>query len=362
VSSGRHHTVSRFLLDRFARVTDNGRLVCQLETASGATAQISPRDATIVKHFYSVDTDDGFDSAVEDAIARIESGAAPIIDRLTEVGADGLAKHPELPLHERLLLALFISVTRQRTPIWREQTKSLFEQFVAFQSSERARRGQDAGSAPRAEDRGDAAGPMPTNVLIQLFVRSCESGGWSLCLLDWTFVRPSTVPLIVGDTPVSMFDPTPKDPGSSAGLVSSPNAETFIPLDPRLGVLVRPNPKRITSIWEASEAMEEMTGEERAVYVSGREGRIGEAIVGDPMAQEFNLRTYAHAQRHVFGNQKTVCDTHSAAKANPVRLRAVMPPPPRFHLLEDDPAVPGLMRAMEVLSAPTALGSRHRRS
>ena len=108
--------------------------------------------------------------------------------------------------------------------------------------------------------------------------------------------------------------------------------------------------------------MEGMTGEERAVYVAQREGRIGEVLVGDPKVEEFNFRTYAHAQRYIFGTQKAVCDTHSAAKANPARLRALMPPPPRFHLLEDDPSAPGLMRAMEVLSAPTTLGSRHRRS
>ena len=52
----RHHTVSEFLLGRFAH--DDGK-VCQLDIGTGANKRISPNDATVVKHFYSIDIDDG---------------------------------------------------------------------------------------------------------------------------------------------------------------------------------------------------------------------------------------------------------------------------------------------------------------
>ena len=50
----RHHTVSFFLLNHFARQTDRGPRICQLDVDSGQPRQISPRDATVSKHFYSV--------------------------------------------------------------------------------------------------------------------------------------------------------------------------------------------------------------------------------------------------------------------------------------------------------------------
>jgi hypothetical protein len=133
-----------------------------------------------------------------------------------------------------------------------------------------------------------------------------------------------------------------------------------MPLDPRLGLLTKPNPNKMTSTWDAVEAIVPMTEEERAAYVTEREGIIAEAIIDDAYAEELNLRTYAQSQRFVYGSQKIVCDTHRAAKADRVRLSAVTPSPPRLHILEDDPEERGLMRAIEVFAAPTELRPRRR--
>jgi hypothetical protein len=77
VSAVRHHTVARFLLDRFARDTDRCRRICQLEIPGEDPKQISPRDATISKHFYSIDIAEGRSQAVEEALGQVESVAAP---------------------------------------------------------------------------------------------------------------------------------------------------------------------------------------------------------------------------------------------------------------------------------------------
>jgi hypothetical protein len=359
MAGSRHHTVTRFLLDRFARETDKGRRICQLDNTTGATAQISPRDATIFKDFYSVETDDGLDSAVEEALAGMESTTAPLINRLTKVGANGLALRPELSLHERALLALFVATSRLRTPIWRAQTKSIAEQLVAYARSEKLDRLADQFPT---EHHGDGSVVMPKNALIEHFLAMCGHGGWTLCLLDWTFVRPDSVPFIVGDTPVSVFDPTPKFPGSAGGPLSSPNSELFMPLDPRLGFLMKPNPDKMTSTWDAVEALVPMNELERAAHVAEHEGVVGEAIIYDAYVEELNLRTYAHAQRFVYGSQQAVCNTHRTAKANQSRLGVLAPAPPRLHILEDDPTKPGVMRAANVFAAPTELPRRRRRA
>jgi Protein of unknown function (DUF4238) len=74
--SVRYHTVPAFLLDRFARETETGRRVCMLEKASGRPTQVSPRDATVQKHFYSLDTEEGRDPIVEHVLGVVESKAA----------------------------------------------------------------------------------------------------------------------------------------------------------------------------------------------------------------------------------------------------------------------------------------------
>jgi hypothetical protein len=121
MSAVRHHTVSRFLLGRFARETPHGARVCQLEIATGRPRQIGPRDATIRKHFYSIDIDAGRSPAVEEALGMIENGAAPLVRQLAEGNLPEGAS--------RLELALFMTMSSLRTPLWREQTKSVAEQF-----------------------------------------------------------------------------------------------------------------------------------------------------------------------------------------------------------------------------------------
>ena len=97
-------------------------------------------------------------------------------------------------------------------------------------------------------------------------------------------------------------------------------------------------------------------------HLAEREGTVAEAIVTDRVVSDLNLRTYAHAQRYVFGSQQAASDTRRAAKARPARVGAYSPPPPRLHLLEDDPDEPGVMRALRVFEAPTSLPARRRRS
>jgi len=347
MSAVRHHTVPSFLLGRFARETARGTRVCQLETASGTAVQVSPRDATVVKHFYSLDVDGTHYPLLEEALAKVENGAAPIIRQLCEVAADGLASRPELPLYDRAKLALFIATSRLRTPIWREQTRSVFEQFAEFHSDNTA-----SDNSPFSLTEND--------LITQLAVISGYSG-WVLCMLDWTFVRPNSGTFILSDTPISVIDPTPKYPGSGAGVMSSSNAQLFAPLDPKLGLVTRPNPEKMDAIWDAADKLARMSDAESAAVVAKLEGTVAEAIVVDRVVDDLNLRTYANAQRYVYGAQHAVTDTRRAAKSRPARVGAYSPPPPRLHVLEDDPDEPGVMRALRVFEAPTSLPPRRRR-
>ena len=366
---GRHHT-GLAVPARTVRASDRaGRPDCQLETKGGRTTQVGPRDAAVRKHFYSIDIDGGRSGEVEEALGKIEGVAAGIVKTLAEGGALDISERPGLALEDRAGLALFISMSHLRTPIWREQTKSVMEQMTDYMFAETHRnrppeeiRKAFVGtefetltddeiialrdSTVRDLDEGRIGVEMPVNAMIGHFLSAAAFGGWMLFLLDWTVVRTGVeLPFIVGDTPVSVYDPTPRDPRGAAGVMSSPNAQVFIPLDPTFGVLIQPYPNRMTELWDAAEALGKLkTEEERVMYVDGKEGGYSEADAADGFVKELNLRTYASAQRYVYGAQKAVCDTRSNAKANPRRLAELTPRPGALHVLEDDPYRPGVMR------------------
>jgi hypothetical protein len=69
---------------------------------------------------------------------------------------------------------------------------------------------------------------------------------WLISKADWhVLVTPSDRQFILSDAPVTHYDPTPKMPGAGAGFDSSPGAMTFIPIDPCIGLLIRPSPDEL---------------------------------------------------------------------------------------------------------------------
>jgi hypothetical protein len=355
----RHHTVSAFLLDRFARDTTEGRRVCMLEKATGRPRQLSPRNATVRKHFYSLDVDDGRrDPAVEDVLAKIEAIAAPLVRRL-EAG--------EFPVRsERLELALFLAVCWLRTPVWRDQMASIMEQATEAMVAESYRLDPAAAQRAFAEsdmeltpeeieefrrefvadlESGRLGVEMPKNAMIGNFLEGANGASWAMFLLDWTLVRVEPPDeFIVGDTPVSLYDPAPMFPGGGAGLLSSPDAQVFIPIGPHLGLLLQSN--RDVWAWarENLEALREMTNEARAEAVNDVEGTWSEGVATSEFVRELNLRTYANAERYIFGSQKAAQDVHAMRRSQRPRLAALAPRGPRLHMVEDDPSSPTGLR------------------
>jgi hypothetical protein len=370
----RHHTVPRFLLSDFGDEGPKGRRVCQLDVTTGRPRQVSPRDAAVWKHFYSIDIDGGARSGdVEEVIGLVESTAAPLIRRLA---------YEDLPMGERRSeLALFIAMARLRTPIWRSQQKSLLEQATLMWHTESTRYA-DAASLRKAfvgspwEDLSDDelekmrqtmvdgldAGlyelEMPVNSLIRAFLEQSITLAWVLFALDWTLVVSNRPAFVLGDTPVSVYDPTPKFPGSAAGPLSSENVEVFLPLAPTYGILAEPNPETLRAVRDTVERLSSMTAEQRADAFSGLEGRWAVADGLDEFVYELNLRTYTHAQRFIYGTQEAVCDVHRFARRNPQRRLEVTPGPPRIHILEEDSARPGAMRASHVFEPRPARRTR----
>jgi hypothetical protein len=352
MARARHHTVSAFLLERFARDTDRGRRVCMLAKASGQPTQVSPRDATVQKHFYSLDTEEGRDPIVEHILGVVESKAAPLLARLDE---------GEVPWgSDRLGLALFIAMCRLRTPTWREETASVVEQLATTMFAESLR--LDPGITQRAladsdaepdqieelramlvEDMetGEAVVRMPKNAMIKYFLDGSSGMSWILFMFDWTVVQLAEVlgELVIADNPVSLYDPAPVMPGGGVGVLSSPETEIFLPIGPRRGLLLTPN-EEVWNWWRSggAEVLHEVsTDDERWDEVREREGRWAEIPANEKIVLDLNLRSYAHADRYLFGSQRTLQDLRTARRSHRARLAEVTPRGGRMHILEEDP-------------------------
>jgi Protein of unknown function (DUF4238) len=347
-----------------------------LEKASGRPTQVSPRDATVQKHFYSLDTEEGRDPIVEHILGVVESKAAPLLARLDE---------GEIPSgSDRLELALFIAMCKLRTPTWREETASVMEQFTTTMFAESLR--LDPGITQRAladsdaepeqieelrtmliEDMetGNAVVQMPKNAMIKYFLDGSSNLSWILFMFDWAVVDldEDMGEFVIGDTPVSLYDPAPVIPGGGVGVLSSPETEIFLPIGLRRGLLLIPNEE----VWNWSrsggvEVLQELSSDdERWGEVREREGRWGEIAATEEIALDLNLRSYAHADRFLFGSQRTLQDLRTARRSHGARLAEVAPRGGRMHILEEDPdSETGLLQITQTF-APQRRSTKGRR-
>jgi Protein of unknown function (DUF4238) len=330
-----------------------------LEKAGGGNRQVSPRDATVRRHFYSIDIDDeSRDPAIEDLLSEIENIAAPLVQRIVD-GRD----LPER--NERLNLAFFLAVCWLRTPAWRERTASMFEQLTAAMVGESYRLDPEAAQRALADqnmsaeeieqfrqtfveglESGRFRVEFPRNAMIRHFLEGAQSASWIMFMLDWSVARlPDGAPdFILADNPVSLVDPTPAFPGGGQGLLSSPLAQAFMPLAPRVGLVMESSEK----LWDWARAnlerFREMTDEERIEVADEREGGWGEGQPTREFALDLNLRSYAAAERFIFGSQEAVTAVHRLRRTHAPRLATVVSRGPRVHMVEDDPSSPAGLR------------------
>jgi uncharacterized protein DUF4238 len=186
---------------------------------------------------------------------------------------------------------------------------------------------------------------MPKNALIRYFLEGAAGAAWTMFVLDWRLVRlDEGDEFVLADNPVSRHDPTPAFPGGGNGLLSSPNAQTFMPIGPRAGVLLESS----SAIWVWAHdnlgALHEKDEEKRAELIEPPEGRWGEGVATSAFVQELNLRSYAHASRYIFGSQKMAQDVHAMRTTRGPRLAQVAPRGPRLRMLEDDEDSPAGVR------------------
>jgi hypothetical protein len=91
---------------------------------------------------------------------------------------------------------------------------------------------------------------------------------------------------------------------------------------------VIPNRRAYEFYRERGSELRQLSDEDFAAVMGTIEGGWGEVAADNARVSELNLRSYAHAQRFVYGTQQTVCAVHTAARARPADVIRLAHRPP----------------------------------
>lgn len=304
----RHHLVPRFLLQRFVRQTSERPRIMQLDVTCGKPQAVDPAAAASRMRFYRVTDDDGTThQRVEYFLALVESHAAEAIGRLLERPA-GLSPA------DRATLSVFFGLLESRTSAALANMARIADTLLKYLMASAIAEPTDFAELCRAhlgeadaetiEDhrrrligllrQGKLRLANPHEVAIGLMLDSMVNSAQYIYQLDWCLLQSDEGAFVTSDRALAMHDPTPPYPWSGHGVLSSPSAETTIPLDPGRCLLLTPPQRPMTST---------------AVSRQGCDaGRVA----------EINLRTYGFASRYIFGDsQALVAGVRRDAKQRP---------------------------------------------
>ena len=303
----RHHLVPRFLLANFAQTVGGQERLLQLDVHTGSNVWAAPAGAASRSRFYRLTDDDGTThQRVEHYLARVETHAATAIRHLC-------ADPATLPAADRATIAMFLALLEGRTIAGLEQFSNFadltlqtmqashcadpvafedtYRQAIGPASPEQVERARIEMLAALAENRVKLANPK--EVALDLLLQHSVTSSQYIYQLQWHLLEAVDGRFITSDRGLAMYDPTPAFPWSGHAIMSSPNAQTTIPLGPTQCLLLRPPGPVLTP----------------GLPVHRIDAR---------RVMEINLRTYGFASDYIFADtQQTATNVHREAKARP---------------------------------------------
>lgn len=331
----RHHFVPRFFLDRFA---EQGWLT-QLDKRSGQPQKVRADKAASKTRFYRFSNDEGeVSNVIEGVFGMAEDDAAPALLRLEETG--------DLTDHDRASVATFLAYQWSRTPTARRRGERAGEDIRlgglaheignagAFQEKIRQATESGVGDLPTTPDAiedlrqtmigqlragqvtsKDPDGGFTTGLLIQA---AHDIASEMFLAMEWTLLRsPADSPFITSDVGIVVVDPSPAHPWSPPTPLSSPDAQTFVPISSNYCLVLT-------------------SGGPTLEIVDATKSRV----------DEINLRIYGWADRFIYGKSQSIVSRVRRLLKTPKCKHAESSPEARFvTLIPQDPADDRLARA-----------------
>jgi Protein of unknown function (DUF4238) len=320
----------------------------QLDVRSGATKWVDPGTAASRTRFYRLTDDDGTaHQRFEFYLSRVESHAANAVRRLC-------ARPGALSPGDRATLSIFFALLEGRTIAGLDRLSRLAQ--TSLQTLVAARLADPGGFA---EDLGRAVGmndpeeverqrqwtisalkdgriklANPKEIAIDLLLQSTGDTAQLIYQMRWDLLDAAQGAFISSDRGLAMHDPKPLYPWSGHAILSSPKAETTIPLDPDHCLLLRaPTGEQID------------TG-------------VGTIEIDPQKVSLVNLRTYGFAAEYVFADsQRVATELRGDAKRRP---GLVVKPRPNHQvmLIDAEPGDDRLAREHRARGWPERLSVR----
>ncbi len=300
----RQHFVPQLLLRGFSQPRDGKDTLYQLDVRRGQAVRTDPRAAASRRNLYSVFEPDGSrHNRFEGFLALVESHASPLFTKL-------LDEPSSLSDPERATLSFFLAIQTQRTPAQASRIRTFANTAMrSIMGAELSNRETFAAKykkffdEPDASDeqidafREDVIGDLregrvqlhdPGGAAFSLGLGNAAGQSVIIFQLTWTLMWRRDA-FVASDRAFAQHDPSPMYPWSSEGLISSPEAQTFVPLSGDACLRL--------SIGTSKVAVEEATA------------RDTEAV---------NLKIYGWADHYIFGRtQEIVTSVRRAAKGRP---------------------------------------------
>jgi hypothetical protein len=286
----RHHIVPRFLLARFAEPPgDNEGQLVQLDTTNGATARVSVRTAASRHRFYSVrSTEAEKDNRIESLISLIEDHAAAATRLLLEC--------PErMADHDRIAISILIALQVQRTPKALARAEAMIRETAEAVLHEHL--GDPGAFARAARDHGEDLSAEELEQMRLRLARAMSEGR-----LQAKYVREEAWRAMVDN----LLD-AGRHPLEMEWYLLRAGEGEFVASDNGVNVVRNGNGELETALPLAPDACLVLTGEGDGLR---RIEAPREAVA------DMNLRTYADAERFIFGhNQESVANVQRLAES-----------------------------------------------
>jgi hypothetical protein len=319
------HLVPRFVLSNFATKVDRGRVVFQLDTATGMNRRLSVRDAATRSNFFTMTDEEGKrHTRLEGYLSLIDDHGAQALRRLLE---DALS----LPDGDRATLAFMIAILEHRTFGGSQRAQAAVRQTMQrtlgahwadpheFAFRLEHQRGEPVSLEEAEELRQRALSQLRDGslrfsdekaVAFQAAFSVAYQQAVDVFSMSWRLLRGEG--FVTSDRGLAIYDPAPRFPWVGSGILSSPLTETTIPLAPDACLLLTPTGDELLNVEEVNAAR----------------------------VNEINLRTYGWADRFAIARrQDQLQELRQRAKSRPAEV--VRPRPhASVHLLPIDPTDP----------------------
>jgi hypothetical protein len=286
---------------------------------------VNPINEAVIGHYYRIVLDDGSVlTEADEALDRIESMAADLLPKLAD---------PEYPVtaSDVYRLILFTVSLKNRTPQAREALREadersnelMFEVMLSYRDQYERVMSKHGGApedleAQRLKMLEDLrAGRLqlettPEREVALMLLGLEEVTNKLFEALGITCLRipdGSKRRFVLSDHPVSHYDPNPKTPEAGVGFMSTAGSVTWLPLDPRFGVLLG---QQHPGAWQNDE-------------------------LSDMEVDELNVQTYAWARDAIYGpSQEAITYVRRTAKRNRALLHELRYRPQRVWVTRGD--------------------------